>query len=529
MAALNFPINPAVDDTFIANNVIYTWTGVYWEANATNGFDARYVNVTGDNMTGNLTLGTDKITLNAADGSITAAGAIKAPKMESLSGTGVVYGYQLNHNQPGGGTYERGILTLRGVATNSANQSAIRVIREGDTHENMTVAYDGSITAAGDVKIGGTLPSSPNISLNSDGTINALGQIYANAYNLSSNTVGDNDVKYGIIAASKHDNTDNYSSVFARNYNVNGRVWCGVQPGGTIGSEIFADGSATFAGDVLIGGTLPSSPKISLNAADGSITAAGKGEIGSSTETGTIFKVRGQGTSTGEYNIACYSDSGTVFSVARSGSIGCGGLGSAAPAYIAADGSATFAGTIQTADQLFVGYASFPNVKIRKDGYLNGYKADGTSSWTLASNGAAVFQGTVTATVVPPSDARFKENITPAKPQLADVVALGGLLKNYEWNADAPVNDELRKQRQLGLIAQEAETVCPGLVKTIKRTKQGKELTPEVTDVKGNVTAEATYEELDDNYKGLSTDVIIMKLLGAVAELKAEVDALKKA
>ena len=87
--------------------------------------------------------------------------------------------------------------------------------------------------------------------------------------------------------------------------------------------------------------------------------------------------------------------------------------------------------------------------------------------------------GTVTATVVPPSDARFKENIAPAKPQLADVVALGGILKNFDWNEEAPVNDELRAQRQLGLIAQEVDDVCPTLTKTIHRTKKGKELTPE--------------------------------------------------
>ena len=74
---------------------------------------------------------------------------------------------------------------------------------------------------------------------------------------------------------------------------------------------------------------------------------------------------------------------------------------------------------------------------------------------------AAVFAGTVTATVVPPSDARFKENITPAKPQLADVVALGGLLKNYDWNDQAPLNEEIRSQRQLGLIAQEAAESLP--------------------------------------------------------------------
>ena len=168
---------------------------------------------------------------------------------------------------------------------------------------------------------------------------------------------------------------------------------------------------------------------------------------------------------------------------------------------------------------------------------------------SLKTDGSATFAGTVTATVTPPSDARFKENITPANPQLADIVALGKQLKNFDWNDKAPLNDELRAVRQLGLIAQEAERVSPGIVKTIKRTKQGRELTPEtvipavykdVVDPQDEenflqelVTPEqiipATYEEVDDSFKGISHDALIMKLLGAVAELSAEVEALKAA
>jgi len=130
-----------------------------------------------------------------------------------------------------------------------------------------------------------------------------------------------------------------------------------------------------------------------------------------------------------------------------------------------------------------------------------GYQV-GTSGATsrINADGSASFNGTVTATVVPPSDARFKENITPAKPQLADVVALGKLLKNYDWNDQAPVNDELRSQRQLGLIAQEVAEVCPSITKTLHGTS----------------------EDTDEEYKGISHDALIMKLIGAVAELKAE-------
>ena len=206
-------------------------------------------------------------------------------------------------------------------------------------------------------------------------------------------------------------------------------------------------------------------------------------------------------------------------------------------------------------------------------GFLDG--STGTTS-RITADGDAVFNGTVTATNVPASDARFKENITPAKPQLADVVALGGLLKNYDWNDQAPLNEALRSVRQLGLIAQEVEEVCPSITKEIHRTKQGAMLTPEEVipavyedkvipaeyktivvpaklGPKGKeivpasteevlVTPEytervliteeqvipATYEELDDSYKGISQDAMIMKLIGAVAELSAELKALQE-
>jgi len=64
------------------------------------------------------------------------------------------------------------------------------------------------------------------------------------------------------------------------------------------------------------------------------------------------------------------------------------------------------------------------------------------------------------------------------------------------------------------------------LTYTVPRTKQGKELTPETTDEEGNVTP-PTYEQLDDSYKAINHDILVMKLLGAVAELSAKVAALE--
>ena len=56
MTVLNFPSSPTVGATYTENNVIYTWNGTFWAANNAQDLDARFVNVTGDTMTGNLTV-----------------------------------------------------------------------------------------------------------------------------------------------------------------------------------------------------------------------------------------------------------------------------------------------------------------------------------------------------------------------------------------------------------------------------------------------------------------------------------------
>ena len=64
---LNFPSDPGAqtpvntygpDSTPLStdNGVLYTWDGDKWVANGQNSYDGRYVNVTGDTMTGDLTV-----------------------------------------------------------------------------------------------------------------------------------------------------------------------------------------------------------------------------------------------------------------------------------------------------------------------------------------------------------------------------------------------------------------------------------------------------------------------------------------
>jgi len=191
-------------------------------------------------------------------------------------------------------------------------------------------------------------------------------------------------------------------------------------------------------------------------------------------------------------------------------------------ASIGGNGSAIFAGQITA-----VGNDGSSGLTVNTTAAGKGVTVLGATGGDirLKGNGAATFTGSITASNV--SDVRFKENITDANPQLADAVALGSQLKNFDWNDDAPLNEELRARRFLGLVAQEAEKVCPELTYTVPRTKQGKELTPAVLDEEGNETKAATYEELDDSYKAINHEILVMKLLGAVAELSAKVAALE--
>ena len=262
------------------------------------------------------------------------------------------------------------------------------------------------------------------------------------------------------------------------------------------------NGSATFASTVQVGGNPFPGTATGFSAyIDGSIA------LSSASSTGTIFFGYTTGNST-PTTVITGGGSATFAGSIIHGSLAPGGgggnyfaLGEVA-AYSPAPGNHVWRGWIASSN---------PNVVTSQ----------------IYANGNAVFAGTVTASNV--SDIRFKENITDANPQLADAVALGLQLKNFDWNNDAPLNDELRAKRFLGLVAQEAEKVCPSLTYTVPRTKQGKELTPAVLDKDGNETKAATYEKLDDSYKAINHDILVMKLLGAVAELSAKVAVLENA
>ena len=72
--------------------------------------------------------------------------------------------------------------------------------------------------------------------------------------------------------------------------------------------------------------------------------------------------------------------------------------------------------------------------------------------------------GTIRANNVSPSDIRFKRNITPLEGSLEKVEKLQGV--SYDWRTEEFKEKHFEEGRQIGLIAQEVETVLPELVKT---------------------------------------------------------------
>jgi len=208
----------------------------------------------GDSLQLNDGTGTTKIDLNA-DGTATFA------SHASFGGT---------DNGPvlGGGIVN---LTVNGSANADTSRSGALVMQSQDksaiyavfsTSSGLNIGgfdttkrginlYDGNSVAAtldtaGDFLLGGTLPGTPNISLNANGSAEFAGLVYSGAVNHSATASGA-FLSYGGQVQVNSVEADASTS----------RVFIGKDKNVTT-SEIYADGSATFDGNVGIGTTSPS-------------------------------------------------------------------------------------------------------------------------------------------------------------------------------------------------------------------------------------------------------------------------------
>jgi len=464
--ALNFPNNPTSGQTHTGvNNIVYRYDGEKWITQGS-------ANVAGSDPTFS--------TVTTTGGASFASGAFEIRStgetvIDRTSGSSGCLSVRLNGtengrlNADGSATFAGDVnvsaqvkSTIDGVRANfyaakPATGTSSYLYCEKDGSLKAKIDHDGAAWLASNTMVGGTPPSAgvpavPNISLNADGSATFAGAVKSPSWDVNQDQAGF-FINSGALFSHKPTG-DPSSSALAVYYGS----------GHNQTASIHADGSAKFAGDIGCG------PLITSGGVGARMNANGAFALRNDSTTTPVFQVFKGGTTASDRNILFNND-----------------------------GSATFAGNMRVdggtttvpALLLWANDNAGKGLEIRNAG--NAVNA------TIDVDGSATFAGNITAGNV--SDIKFKENITDANPQLADVTALGSSLKNWDWKEEAPLNDELKSKRFLGLIAQEAEAICPGV----------------------------TYEvgEGEDSYKAINHDILVMKLLGAVAELKAEVETLK--
>jgi hypothetical protein len=128
--------------------------------------------------------------------------------------------------------------------------------------------------------------------------------------------------------------------------------------------------------------------------------------------------------------------------------------------------------------------------------YIDNYYNSGSSPLIYGEfdNRVVQINGSLTMTaVLSPSDARYKKNIEPLKSSLDKVMNLKGV--SYDWKSEEYPARGFGKSRQIGLIAQDVETVIPEIIHT---------------DGKG--------------YKSLTYDKLVPVLIEAIKEQQKVID-----
>ena len=135
------------------------------------------------------------------------------------------------------------------------------------------------------------------------------------------------------------------------------------------------------------------------------------------------------------------------------------------------------------------------------------------SSTGLLVGGSATITGTLGVTgdiTSQASDKRLKENIITITSALDKVNKLNGVYFNFTDEANK-LNKNLSKNRQVGFLAQEIQSVLPEIVKPA----------PFDIDSDGNSIS-------GENYLTIHYEKVVPLLLQAIKELKLELDEIKK-
>jgi hypothetical protein len=119
------------------------------------------------------------------------------------------------------------------------------------------------------------------------------------------------------------------------------------------------------------------------------------------------------------------------------------------------------------------------------------------------------------------SDERIKQNITDANSQWDDIKALK--VKNFERKDDVAAHGE-GKSVQIGLIAQECETVSPGLIDEQDPSAGDIKVASEFGELNEDGTIKSTTGE---KVKAIKYSVLYMKAIKALQEAMAKIETLE--
>jgi len=296
-----------------------------------------YVKKAGDNMTGDLTIATDKIELKT-DGSATFAASV-------------------NVNRADGSTAD-------GFAVRSGNKKRV------------------GIDAAGDIKLGDDIQTSNTIYLKgSDGSAEFAGTV-----SLGSTTSATSNI--ALDAYSSAPATQGVAAIRAKGTN-GGNLFVGMDSAGYDRFTVSNDGSAEFAGKVVVGNDAVDSDNVN----------------GIQLATNGAVHVRRFGASDNPV-FAGYSTTS----------------GSSTTSMIASDGSASFAGIVTG--------SRFINATDSADPWLKGVNSSGTETFNVNKEGNATFAGTVYVGGWVPGDSN-----TPGSTNYGNYIeGIGGFFTNRESN-----------------------------------------------------------------------------------------------
>ena len=367
--------------------------------------DERYVMKSGDNMTGNLTLGTDEITLNV-DGSATFAGNVGIGADSSNSETLVVEssGSTPSIRINAANSYEAH-LKLQANGTANSTQLLAATTNGALAFSRWTGAsYQENlrIGSSGHVQIGGSLPASPNTILYADGSAEFDGNVKVGGNTNYVNVKADG----GITALDQANN----QHVWINNSSPGAIIINDVNSSTNANIVLNANGSATF--------------KAPANGVEVQATGGNDGSkypfVGKNTSGTTTFSVNGDGAATFEDDVQVggNANNGTNSAVRlfASGAVKASNTGSnvlwmgyttgnsTETSTIRADGSAEFSAKVEIQDVTIEGAFGYSIVKTDSAGFWSpdnwylGPDVSNPSSAVITLNataGTATFAGTV--------------------------------------------------------------------------------------------------------------------------------------